>query len=335
MSLFDNSSGSGELNAVTREDAMKAIVRMAKIIEQGQPANAAPAGRPGVSEAQRDELVRQALLDSNGKVALAQAMALPIRRNLDYQGVARRAFVVDELETGVLPLYERDIDVAAFVVAANGSVPESVVRGDRVFVPEFEIMSNPVVRIREARQRRFNVIERAIQKARQEIAANEDANLFATLDFAGDATLGGENAATAIAASMTRRDLVEIKTQVDRWDLFTSKYFMNIVDYQDILMWSQNQGTAAAELDPVSVRELLQTGLYAKLFGADIIVSKVVPVGTVFGLADPEFVGVMPIRQNVEVLPADEPKRASLGWVALECIGIAATNPRGCAVGRK
>jgi hypothetical protein len=332
MSLFDTK---GELNAVSQQEALSALVRVAKILEQGLPAGQTQAGRPGVNDAARDELVRQALLDQNGKVALAQAMALPIRRNLDYQGVGRRALVVDELGTGVLPIYERDIDVAAFVVSANGAVPESIVRGDRVFVPEFEIMSNPVVRIREVRQRRFNVIERAIQKAKQEIAANEDANLFASLDFAGDDTLGGENAAVALGANMTRRDLVEIKTAVDRWDLFTSKYFMNIVDYQDLLMWTQDGGTAAADVDPVTTREILQTGLYGKIFGADIIVTKVCPVGTVFGCADPEFVGVMPIRQNVEVLPADEPKRASIGWVALEVVGTAISNARGVVAGRK
>lgn len=94
---------------------------------------------------------------------------MPIRRNLDYAGVARRALVVDPLPQGALPVYDRDIDVAAVVISANGAAPESQVRGDRVTIPEFEIVSNPVVRIREVKQRRFNVIDRAIQKAKQEI----------------------------------------------------------------------------------------------------------------------------------------------------------------------
>jgi hypothetical protein len=51
--------------------------------------------------------------------------------------------------------------------------------------------------------------------------------------------------------------------------------------------------------------------------------------------ADPEFVGVMPIRQDIEVLPADEPKQLKLGWVVSEIIGIAIVNPRGVAAGRK
>ena len=89
--------------------------------------------------------------------------------NLDYAGVGRKALIVDALPQGALPIYDRDIDVAAFVIASNGSAPESRVFGDRISVPEFELVSNPTVRIAEVKRRRFNVIDRAQQKARQEI----------------------------------------------------------------------------------------------------------------------------------------------------------------------
>jgi hypothetical protein len=325
----------GEIGGISTRDALKSIVRIAKILEEGQPSGAAQAGRPGLSEVQRDELVRQAIFDQGGKVALAQAMALPIRRNLDYSGVARRGLIVDELANGVMPFYERDIDVAAFVISANGAVPESPVRGDRVFVPEFEVACHPLVRIREAKQRRFNVIERTVQKAKQEIAATEDANFFAALDFASDVALGGENTAVSLSARLTRTDMVDIKAEVDQWDNLTSKYFMNIRDFHDLLLWTSQGGTSAAEVDPVTHREILQTGLVARLFTADVIVSKIVPRGSVFGLADPGMVGVMPIRQNVEVLPNDKLDRLSLGWAVYEIIGLGIANARGTAVGRK
>lgn len=333
MSLFNSA---GELNAVSTKDALAGIVKMAKILEENQPSNTSLAGRPSLNEQAKDDMIKRALLTTDGKIALGQAMALPIRRNLDYAGVARRALVVDPLPNGALPVYDRDIDVAAVVVSANGSAPESQVRGDRVTIPELEIVSNPVVRIREVKQRRFNVIDRAVQKARQEIQAQEDANVFAALDFAGDSTLGGENTAQDIVdAGLSRTDLVQIATQVDRWDLVTTKFFMNIVEFNDIRLWTSQNGNGVAEVDPVTHREILQTGLYARIFGADIIVSKIVTPGTVFGCADPEFVGVMPVRQDIEVLPADEPKRLSLGWVVSEIIGFGIVNPRGVGVGRK
>jgi hypothetical protein len=336
MSLFNTH---GEINALDDRDALQQIVKYASIIQKNQSSNQSLAGKPSFTEEQKDELIKRALMTNEGKVALGQAMANPIRRNLDYQGVGRRVLVVDPLPQGALPVYDRDIDVAATVISSNGAAPESRVFGDRVTVPEFEVVSNPTVRIAEVKRRRFNVIDRAQQKARQEIQAQEDANIFAALDFAGDATLGGENTAQDVAdAGLLKRDLSEIKVQVDRWDLVTTKFLMNIVEFNDILNWGAGGGQAAGsggEVDMVTQREILQTGLFAHLWGADLIVSKIVPVGTVFGCADPEFVGVMPVRQDIEVLPADEPKQLKLGWVVNEIIGIGIVNARGVAVGRK
>ena len=287
-------------------------------------------------------MIKQALMTQEGKLALGQAMATPIRRNLDYQGVGRKALVVDPLPQGALPVYDRDIDVAAVVVSSNGTAPESRVFGDRVTIPEFEIVSNPTVRIAEVKRRRFNVIDRAQQKARQEIQAQEDANVFSALEFAGNDSLGGENAVQDLDAGsggsnpsgiLQKNGMLALKRQIDRWDLVTSKYFLNINEFTDILSWESAGAAGASQVDPVTQRELLQTGLYGHIFGADIIVSKIVPAGTSFACADPEFVGVMPVRQDIEVIPADEPKQLKLGFVVSEIIGIGIVNPRGVAMG--
>jgi len=327
-------NGRGEMNAVSVKDALNTLVKYASILEEGQPANTGLAGQPSLNDGKRDELIARAIMTQDGKLALAQAMANPIRRNLDYQGIARRLLVVDPLPQGVNPTYDRDIDVSAVVISSNGTGPESRVFGDRVAVPTFELFSNPTVRISEVRRRRFNVIDRAVQKARQEIMAQEDANIFAAVD--NSATV--ENTEQDISdGGLLKRDLVEIKVQIDRWDLVTTKFFMNINEFTDILNWASGggQGPGGGEVDPVTQREILQTGLYAHICGADIMVSKIVPPGTVYGAADPEFVGVMPIRQDIEVLPADEPKQLKLGWVVSEEIGIGIVNPRGTAKGTK
>jgi hypothetical protein len=331
MNMFNNK---GEVNASSMRDCLMQIAKYASTLESNEPANGSLTGQMSLSDEKRDDLVARAISTSEGKLALAQAMASPIRRNLDYHGIARRALVVDPLAQGAYPSYERDIDVSAVVISSNGTGPESRVFGDRVVVPTFELFSNPTVRISEVRRRRFNVIDRAVQKARQEIMAQEDANVFAALDAAAS----NENTVQDIADSgLLKRDLIELKAQVDRWDLVTTKYFMNINEFTDILKWGSGggQGTGGGEVDPVTMREILQTGLYAHIWGADIMVSKIVPPGTCYALADAEFVGVLPIRQDIEVLPADEPKQLKMGWVVSEEIGIAIVNPRGVAKGNK
>ena len=45
----------------------------------------------------------------SSRTALAAAMISPIRRNIDYQGLARRCLVVEQLPLGALPTYCKDI----------------------------------------------------------------------------------------------------------------------------------------------------------------------------------------------------------------------------------
>ena len=318
--LFNNG---GVMNAYTKKEALDQLLAYAQALANPEAAVANAPQQP--SDAEKETLLMKALSTERGKIALAQAMANPIRRNLDYQGVGRKALRVDPLPQGALAVNDKDIDVNAIVVSSNGAVPESRIKGDRISVPEFEVVSNPTVRISEVKRRRFNVIDRAQQKARQEIQAQEDANIFAALQFAS--TL--ENDAITSGSTnygIVKSDLANLYSEVDKWDLITARIFMNIKTFAGFRTFTQT------DFDPVTQRELLQTGLFGRLWTADVIVSKVVPAWTVYAVADADFVGPMPIRQDIEVLPADEPKQLKLGWVVNELIGIAVANARGVAV---
>jgi hypothetical protein len=100
MTMFN---ARGELNASSVKDALSTLVKYAAVLEENTPSNAALSGQPGLNDVKRDELISRAIMTQEGKVALAQAMANPIRRNLDYQGIARRALVVDPLPQGATP----------------------------------------------------------------------------------------------------------------------------------------------------------------------------------------------------------------------------------------
>lgn len=68
--------------------------------------------------------------------------------------------------------------------------------------------------------------------------------------------------------------------------------------------------------------------IYGRIFSADIIVSKIIKSDQTFGVADPEFIGVMPVRQDIQVLSADEPRRLSIGWRVEEIVGVPIINAR-------
>lgn len=315
MNMFNNK---GEINASSLKDLSIQLQKYASVLEDNQPSNLGLSSE--VSSERSGDLISRAIYTNEGKIALAQAMANPIRKNLDYHGVARKALVVDVLEQGEIPTYERDIDVAATVVSSNGTAPESRIFGDRITVPLFEIVSNPKVRIAEVKRRRFNLIDRAVQKARQEIMAQEDANIFAALDAASSV----ENTLQDISDSgMLKRDLVEIKAQIDRWDLVTAKYFMHINEFTDILKWGAGGGQGigrrrlrSSNYERSSTNRSIWSHLGRGHYSKQVSPNSELCIGT----ADSEFLGVMPVQQDIEVMPADEPKQLSLGWVVSEII---------------
>ena len=62
------------------------------------------------------------------------------------------------------------------------------------------------------------------------------------------------------------------------------------------------------------------------MWTADIHVSSRMDSNTVLVVASPDTVGAFPIRQDITVLPADDPKKLRLGWVVYEEIGIVVIN---------
>jgi hypothetical protein len=64
----------------------------------------------------REQIIRQYVATSEGRTRLAQSMVAPLRARMDYQSIARRAFMVEQLPDGALPIYDRDPDVADLIV---------------------------------------------------------------------------------------------------------------------------------------------------------------------------------------------------------------------------
>lgn len=98
---------------------------------------------------------------------------------------------------------------------------------------------------------------------------------------------------------------------------------MNARDYADIRKFGRDI------LDVESQAALLKTGLQSTLWGAQIITSRLVPTGVVYVTCEAEFFGRIPVRSELTVLSADDPKARTIGFSCFEQIGIGAYNPRG------
>jgi len=267
------------------------------------------------------EAIAQALETDEGRVALAQAMVEPIRRALEYMAVGRKLLMLDELPQGALARYERDVRATAWIIARRGAVPDQIQEGEEVLVPTFEIATNPQVRLSEIKARRFYIVDRAQIKAKEAIQKEEDTNIFNALLNAVD----GAHTVLATGGALTLSALNQAFATVESHDLTVAKIVMHAQRYADVRNWGKTV------YDEATQREVLTSGLFGHIWTADIHVSSRMPVNTVLVLAPADYVGAFPVRQDITVLPADDPKKLRLGWVIYEEIGIVVINNYACA----
>jgi HK97 family phage major capsid protein len=276
-----------------------------------------------LSLAQKEKVLANLLSSPTGRKKLAQSMQLPLRSRLDYMGVARKALLIEELPPGALPYYDKDPLVPAIVVAEQGTTPESVTTGTRFLVPLKEIASNPKIPFTQIKERRFSIIERAQDLARQEIQTVEDDGIFNAFEAATGVNENTNISVPASIGSLTRDALADAYAEVEKHDLRVARVFLNARDYGDIRKFGRDQ------LDPVHQQSLLDTGLMGQFWGAQLIVSRRVPVGTVYVCTAPDFLGVFPIRIDLTVVAADDPQNRMIGWSIFEQVGEAIHNPNG------
>lgn len=266
--------------------------------------------------AEREALIAQALETPEGRVALAQAMVEPIRRALEYQAVGRKLLMVDELPQGAYARYEKDVRATAHVISRRGAVPDMITEGEEILVPTFEIATNPTIRLSEIKARRFYIVDRAQIKAKEAIQKEEDLNIFNAVI----AAVSAANTVVSTGGALTLNALNQAFATIEQHDLTVGKIVTHALRYADI----RNFGKTI--YDEATQKEVLTTGLFGHLFTADIHVSSKCPTDTVILLAPAEYVGAFPVRQDITVLPADDPKKLRLGWVIYEEIGIVIIN---------
>ena len=280
-----------------------------------------------VSNAVKQKIISDYVKTASGRAKLAASMTQPLRTRRDYMSVGRKTFLVEQLPDGALPIYDKDPDVTAYVVGEEGENILAITKPRRVIFPLFEIASNPEIPLTQIKERRFDLIERAQDLARAQIQAAEDERVFAVLDAIAvngfDSLPGGTNPDIPVIAPINGAVLADAFALIERHDLRVARVYMNARDYADVRKFGRDI------LDIESQATLLKTGLQATLWGAQIITSRLVPVGTVYVCCEPEMFGRIPVRTELTVLSADDPKARTIGFSVFENLGIGAYNPRG------
>lgn len=267
------------------------------------------------SNEQREAIIAMALDTADGRVVLAQAMVEPIKTSLMYQAIGRKLLMVDELPQGALPRYERDVAVKSYVIPKRGMVPTHVVEAEELLIPVVELATNPTIKINEINQRRYYIVDRAQVRAKDSIQRQEDVEVFKVINAAVPT-----DHSIAVSGTLQPENINLALTLIEEHELIGAKVIMHPQRYKDVRDWGKDF------FDEATQRDILMTGLYGHIYSADIHVSTMVPKNAVYVLAPAQFVGAMPVRQDITVLPADDPKKLRLGWVVFEEVGFGVIN---------
>lgn len=276
----------------------------------------------------KEAALARALQSEAGLRKIAANMANPVRQKLDYKGIFRKFCVVEQVPDGVPLIYDRDLpEVPCAKIGQYAGVRMVEMRGTRVELTPFEIAAHPRTPYAELYNRRFRALDRAKDRLIEGMELREDLigfSLFEAAFTAGSALTNGPVLQTT-AGPLDRDPLAKAFTQLEKNRLVAAAVLMSPFGTQGIRRLDfQN-------LDQVGMQEVRETGYLGSMWGADFYVSDQVTAGTVYVLTHPKFLAWMPIRKDIDVIPADDPSNLRLGFVGYELIGLTVHNAFGVA----
>ena len=287
---------------------------------------------PGLSPLQVDARLTAMYNSVGGVQKMGQQMLAPMKRDLLYEGRFRSIYQPYKLALGEEARMDCDIAIPAGALGVNGLPVQVEVTSDRVNIDTAPIATKPFVRWNESNFRKFDILNRAQERAKAAIQFQEDVRGFALLQFAS--TLGaGNDLPVPLHAGLTYDQGVTvglegttagtnnpavIKENSGRlsMDKYTEaivtlraklespvKSLMNPFREKDFMLFNQIvAGTGGAGIFAPNYQEqMLKTGKPGSAFGVEITSSIVIPVDQVYVIAPSDYLGVLAIRTDVSV----------------------------------
>lgn len=275
----------------------------------------------------KEAALARALQSEQGLRKIAANMANPVRQRLDYKGIFRKFCVVEQMPDGVPLIFDRDLpQVPAAKIGKFSTTRQVEMRGSRIELQPFEIVARPKIPYSELYNRRYRALDRAKDRLIEGMELREDLIGFSLLEAAFQVgtsiTTGPYIGPTLVntAGPLDRDPLAKAFTELEKNRLVVSAVLMSPYGTQGIRRLDfQN-------LDQVGMQEVRETGYLGSIWGADFYVSDQMTAGTAYILTTPKFLAWMPLRKDVDVIPADDPDNLRLGFVGYELIGLTVHN---------
>lgn len=321
----------GEVNASNKRDLMQQQIKLLAATAYGEITTA---GRLERDTRNRD-LVRAMFNSKEVHRELGEVMAQDLYQAANRRGFARKFLARQDLVPGQFPMVKMRLKDVVATYATSPTKTESQVIRDKLFMPpEIILEARPFVEQREINTSSSNVLDEKYSEALEAIMVGED-RLYIS---AADQTVGLANDLTIISGTLTPLTLMEVRTNVARWDLPVPQLLMASDLYNDIV----GDSSFIQAIEPVARHELIMTGELAVLYGMAITSDayrhpehRVLSQGEFYAIADPVTHGQYTDRGGIdtEVLTGAIERMAGKGWWMYESWSSVIANPRSVAKG--
>lgn len=321
----------GEFNAGSKDELVHKLASMLKDFEQGNHDVTTAEEFNKTASFEREAQLQEAMSTSEGFAMVGQSLINPIKEVLDYEGLARKVLVPRTVKQGEIPRYDKDVFATAWIIAEDGTTPESFIEGTYVYPTEFEVTCRPTIPLRDKMRAQYDILARIQDKAKQDVLHKEDTALMNLLKTGAAA----ENT-TTLFTSVNLATLESLRYQVERHRLILDKYIMNRQETSDLIT------VLSQQVDPVTQRELFMQGYIGNILNAKVVTTagtntyEILDPGEILAVTDAEHLGGMPVRQELMSEPLNEfvLGNAVQGWFFYELISQVLVNAAGVAYGQ-
>lgn len=321
----------GDLNASSKKDLLQQQLKLMAAVAGGEIDSVERAQKRSRNRA----LVQAAFNSSTAHKELGEALATNLYQTSNRRGFARKFLARQDLTTGSIPmckLYRKDTIVS--YATSPTKVESQIVRDKMFFPPEIILEARPFVEQRDINLSTGDVLEEKYTEAMEAIMVGEDRLWYRS----ANETIGLENDLSIISGTLTPLTLMEVRTQVSRWNLPVPNLLMASDLYNDIV----GDSSFIQAIEPVARHELIMTGELAVLYGMAITSDayrhpehRVLNQGEFFAISDPTTHGQYTDRGGIdtEVLTGATEKMAGRGWWMYESYSSLIANARSVAKG--
>lgn len=256
-----------------------------------------------------------------GRRKLAAMFTKMLNANPDVKSVGREALNFAPVENSSQAVLTQDVNMEAYVVVDAAQYQVDIFKSRKVLIPQIHLSANLDMTQIDIKDCTYDLASRVRDMVKQRIVAKEDELIFAM--FAKVCASNPYNPTITVAkADFNMETVIDASANIEGQDLEPRSMFINSANLAVFKKAGFNY------LDDATKREFIQTGAVTVVNGLTLYKSRFVPKDTVFITATREMTGVCAEVLPLNIMPADDVRKQTIGFCASQHAGYACSNAR-------